>query len=96
MKDDAYITIEPCQGETYLWDGKTYAAYENSVFPESSVLAGQPRRSFLDSSEELDALKAKFPKAEVSEGTSYVPPEVPTTAPDWFDPDYAGESWDGD
>jgi len=48
---------------------------------------------YADLKRELDALKAKFPEAGVSEGTSYIPAEVPTTPPDWFDPDNAGEAW---
>jgi hypothetical protein len=97
MKDaDGELVIEPCASETNPWDGTTYAVYRYDVWPESSVLAGQPRRSFVDSSEDLEQLKREHPDAEVTEGTGYTPPPVPETPPSWFDPTLAGERWNND
>lgn len=45
----------PCSGATYC-EAK-YGVYEYSVYPNSSVLAGQQRRVFLDSFNTLEEAK---------------------------------------
>lgn len=94
--EGVYLAIERCAGETYQWDGRTYAVYAYSVYPDHSVLAGQESRAFLDSSDDLNKLKREFPEAEFSESTGYTPPALPTEPPDWLDPDNAGEAWSED
>lgn len=94
--DDTYQTIERCQSETSPWDGETYAVYEYGTYPESSVNAGLPRRSFRDSSEDVDALKREWPEAKFSESTGPMTPDLPRTPPADFDPTIAGERWDDD
>lgn len=59
------LTIEPARGETYNRPGE-YVVYEYSEYPSSSVLAGQTRRVWVESSESLEELKAKYPTATVS------------------------------
>jgi hypothetical protein len=95
QSNDTERVIEPCANGTHGWDGKTYAVYEYGEYPESSVLAGQTRRSFIDSSEDLEQLKRDHLGVPVSESSGYVPVNIPSTPPDWFDPTYAGESWNG-
>jgi hypothetical protein len=86
------LTIEyPSSGATYSED--RYGVYRYDVYPESSVLAGQERRSFLDSFKTLDEAKAAYPDAEFS-APGYREIVIPHTPPDWFDPANAGETWD--
>lgn len=79
-----HITIEPCEG--------TYAAYEHDEYPQYSVLAGSPRRTFLEFGE-LDELKKEYPDAQICEGSTRVDIQLPDCPPDWFDPTIAGEEW---
>lgn len=89
---EPYAVIEPMTGETYREDG--YAAYRYSEYEQSSVLAGQVRRSFLGGPyATVDEARAAHPDAEVSEGSGYVPPVDSGPWPG-FDPADAGESWE--
>lgn len=90
------LVIEyPTEGETYSRD--EYGVYRYDLYPESSVLGGSVRRSFLDSFPTLPEAKAAYPTATYSDDNGYVaPPPIPSTPPAWFDPTYAGESWDGE
>ena len=104
MCDHEYdaITIEPF-ADTFFHG---FAVYGHGVYPESSVLAGQSRRSHLDMFETLEDARREWPFADVlghNTRTFRMGDEslaelsgLPTTAPDWFDPDDAGESWDSD
>lgn len=91
---EAYLQVERQQGETYSHPG--FAIYRYDEFPESSVLAGQVRRTFMAGGFETEAAAlAAYPGAEI--GGSYIaPPAIPDAAPDWLDPEAAGESWNGD
>lgn len=97
---DEQWAIERMQGETYPWDGETYAVYRYSEYEEWSVLAGQQKRSFITSSTDIAALKAEFPHADDctqdNSGTPQVPVHIPVSAPAWFDPADAGETWSED
>jgi hypothetical protein len=93
--DDSYTVIEPCAGETYAHDGR-WGVYRYSTYPDSSVLAGQERRQYLDDFASPEEAKASYPDAESSEGSNYRPPHIPDTPPAWFDPSAIGESWDGE
>lgn len=90
------LVIEyPMTGATYSRD--EYGVYEYDVYPESSVLAGQERRRFLNSFETLAAAKKAYPEAEtytLGAGTGYREITIPHTPPAWFDPMNAGETWD--
>ena len=88
------FTIEP----NMFRDG--VAVYGHGVYPNSSVLAGQSRRSFLDSFDTAEAAKAEWPHAEVIEystrrhGNSLVELSgLPAEPPGWFDAADAGETW---
>ena len=68
----SYRTIEyPSAGATY--DRPEYGVYQYGVYPQSSVLAGQTRRQFLDSFPTLEEAKAAYPDAEAS-SCGYQPP----------------------
>jgi hypothetical protein len=88
----SYTAIEyPSSGATY--SRNEYGVYRYDEYPESSVLAGQERRSFLDSFPTLAEAKKAYPDAEES-GCGYQQLEIPHTPPEWFDPANAGETWD--
>jgi hypothetical protein len=91
------ITIEyPASGATYSRD--EFGVYRYDEYPESSVLAGQERRTFLDSFPTLDEARAAFPDAEWpgEEGTGYRKITIPKEPPAWFDSANAGETWSED
>ena len=59
------IKIEyPSAGATY--NRAEYGVYQYSVYPRSSVLAGQTRRVWLDSYTTLEEAQAQYPEAEVT------------------------------
>ncbi len=94
----SYLAIEyPMHGATYHHDDQ-YGVYEYGVYPDSSVLAGQERRSFIDSFPTLAEAKAAYPNAEYQgEGASgYREIYIPETPPYWFDASIAGERWSED
>jgi hypothetical protein len=69
----SYITIEyPSQGATYSND--SYGVYEYSTYPRSSVLAGQEKRSFLDSFDTLEEAQKAYPNATFSQSCGYREP----------------------
>lgn len=71
------------------------AVYGIGRYERSSVLAGQPRRVFLDSFDTVDEAKRAYPKATDNAG---LPPRasVPLNPPPGFDPLDAGERWSED
>ena len=95
-----YYTIEPdprFPDEVVVW--------EHGVYPKSSVLAGEDRRSWRDTFKTIEEAKKAYPTAEVMEwstGDSFkgILPEpandMSQVAPDWFDPANAGEVWHED
>lgn len=84
MKRD--LTIEMCQGKA--------AVYEHGEYPETSVLAGQYRRAFIDEFDTVEEAAREYPEADVIDYTTGgVRPSLSTIAPDWFDPADAGETW---
>jgi hypothetical protein len=91
------VVIEyPAQGSTYHHDA--YGVYAYGVYPRGSVLEGQERRSNLGTFDTLTEAQAAFPDADYygEGGTGFVDREIPVSAPEWFDPADAGESWDED
>ena len=100
MQDKVSYTIEPDDrfpGEVVVW--------EHGVYPRSSVLAGEDRRSWRDSFKTVEEAKAAYPKAEVMEHSTGDPfknilgdmgNNMSQVAPDWFDPLDAGEVWHED
>lgn len=75
MADHSDVRIEyPSRGATY--SHAAYGVYEYGTYPNSSVLAGQVRRVFLDSFDTLEAAIAAYPGAEVSCGSGFQPPAL--------------------
>jgi hypothetical protein len=91
---DVFIE-NPMVGKTYQHDDE-FGVYEYGVHPEGSVLAGQEKRSLKDRFPTLEAAKLAYPAATVAGGSLYREIHIPESPPEWFDPSYAGESWDGD
>jgi hypothetical protein len=90
------LYIEPSAGATYDHPGE-FAVYSYGTYPESSVLAGREKRSFVAGGFTSEAeAKAAYPDATVAGASLYREITVPHTAPDWFDPASAGEVWDED
>lgn len=90
------LMIEPAQSATIPPDG-TFAVYAYDTYPESSVLAGQERRRYVDGNFASEAeTKAAHPDAVIAGGSGYREIGIPHTAPDWFREDDAGETWDDD
>ena len=67
-----------------------FCAYEHFTHPESSVLAGQRGRRVVDFGTKAQLI-AKYPKAEVLSGTTYIDPDfvVPSGSPSDYE-----EPWD--
>ncbi len=85
----------PASGQTYSHD--EYGVYAYDTYPRGSVLEGQERRSNLGTFDTLTEAQAAFPDAAwYGEGSGFVDRPLPQSAPDWFDPLNAGESWDDD
>ena len=88
------ITIEP------NWDHEGFQSgfnvYGHGEYEAHSVLAGHPKRSFLDAHDDVNVLIARFPSADVIDYSSKVEVQMSTSAPSWFDPMDAGESWGED
>lgn len=94
--DVAEEVIEPYTGREESLRGQ-FAVYQYSTYPRGSVLAGQPKRTFLDVFPHVEAAQRAFPEARVSEDSGASPrAEVPHTPPPGFDPLAAGERWSED
>ena len=73
MKEDVRIEY-PSSGATY--NRPVYGVYKYDRYPRHSVLAGQQRRTFVDSFPTLAEAQAKFPAAKVVKGSGYLPPDL--------------------
>jgi len=93
FEDEEYLSIEP-QFTGGRPDG--YVLVEHGVYPDSSVLAGQPRRSSLDFADTAEELKERHPEAEVLDRSSKVDRAMPSGPPEGFDEADAGERWGED
>jgi hypothetical protein len=87
------LTIERSHGETYDHDGE-FTVYSHGVYERGSVLEGQPKRTYVEGGfGSAEDAHAKYPEAEVVDGSSYLPLNLPDVPPKWFDRDDAGEEW---
>jgi len=69
-------TIEPGgKGMTYNRT-EGFTVYEHSTYSRGSVLAGQPKRIWLDIFDTLAEARAAYPQATVIEGCTYQPPSL--------------------
>ena len=88
------ITIEPgSHGATYN-SNEGFTVYGHSTYGEGSILEGQDMRCYLDHFGTIEEAQKAYPTAELIQGSTYYHFTIPHTAPDWFDPDIAGEVWD--
>jgi hypothetical protein len=85
------LYVESHEGVVWVW--------EHSRYPESSVLAGQTRRSRVAPYDTVADALADYPAAVVSDVSSHGANQQDIDAltrmptPAWFDPDDAGEEW---
>lgn len=63
IKQHRRLTLEYGRGETYRSDKPTL--YGHSTYNRSSVLAGQPRRVFLECWDDLDTARAELKAARI-------------------------------
>lgn len=61
MKEN--LTIERGRGMTYA--NNDFTVYRHGIYPRSSVLAGQDKRSFVNSYSTLEEARKAYPQAEV-------------------------------
>jgi hypothetical protein len=70
---------------------------EHGVYSSSSVLEGNDYRQLMECYDTVAEAVAAHPTARVIEGEwEPAPVAMSRVAPDWFDPDDAGERWDDD
>lgn len=79
------VCLEPMHGSTYSYPDRV-AAYAYDEYPASSVLAGQSRRSFLESFDTLEDARKQYPGADVD--PRLLEPAAPRTPADVDDGDY--------
>lgn len=82
-------TIEPMMDSRFP---NEYGVYSHGVYGRSSVLAGQPKRTYIESGS-LEEMKERHPDARVLDGSTKHTPVMSPVPPDWFDPMAAGEDW---
>ena len=83
IKQHRNLTLENGRGETYCSNKPTL--YGHSTYGRSSVLAGRPRRVFLESWDDLDSARAELKAAKVrysdlcdTGGSTHIPVDVIT------------------
>lgn len=68
------LTIERGRGMTYT--NNRWTIYSHGFFPYYSVLAGQPKRTFIDSFDTIEEAQKEYPTATVIQGTTYRDPDL--------------------
>jgi hypothetical protein len=83
IKQHRRLTLEFARGETYSSNKPTL--YGHSTYGRGSVLAGRPRRVFLESWDDLDSARAELKAAKVryadlcdAGGSTHIPVSVIT------------------
>ena len=83
IKQHRRLTLEFGRGETYRSNHPTL--YGHSTYGRSSVLAGRPRRVFLESWDDLNAARAELKAAKIryadlcdTHGSTHIPVDVIT------------------
>ena len=83
IKEHRSLTLEFGRGETYRSNKPTL--YGHSTYGRSSVLAGRPRRVFLESWESITEAKAELKAAKIrytdltgTNGSTHIPVDVIT------------------
>lgn len=85
------LTIERAYSKYANPSGEGYAIYHHFIYPNSSVLAGQSGRAYLEGADTLEELTAKYPGVEVLGHSTYIDPA--TVQPSGSPEDYE-EPWD--
>ena len=86
-----YFTIEPAD------EAPSVVVYGHGEYEDSSVLAGCPRRVYIDEYCNEESALADYPDADVLGHSSKVHGNpMPLSATSWFDPADAGEAWGED
>lgn len=98
MSEFDRYTIEPFMDEYLIDPPEEYAVYGHGTYEDSSVLAGQYRRCFLDVFSSAEEAREAYPTAEESDSTKHITDQMMdafenSPPPDWFDPADAGEEW---
>jgi len=83
IKQHRRLTLEYGRGETYRTNNPTL--YGHSTYGRSSVLAGRPRRVFLECWDDLDTARAELKAAKIryadlcdTHGSTHIPVDVIT------------------
>ena len=87
------LTIEPGSKCATMHSIDGFTVYGHGTYPYSSVLGGQPSRTYVKHFETLEDAQKAYPQAEVISGSTYQQFLMPVNPPDWFDPMDAGERW---
>ena len=85
------LTIEPAYSKYANPSGEGFALYHHFTYPNSSVLAGQRGRQYLEGADTLLELTTKYPTVEDQANSSYIDPD--TVQPSGSPEDYE-EPWD--
>lgn len=70
-----------------------YGVFEYGTYEDSSVLAGQEKRSCLGTYATLSEAQIDWPDVKYVEGSGYVDRPISRTPPEWFDESAIGERW---
>ena len=73
METFKYYTINVLSNY-YASHGMKYAVYGWGEYPDYSVMAGQPRKCFIESYETIEAARKEYPEAKMS--SKWTEPEV--------------------
>lgn len=84
------LTIEPSSLDNL--EGEC-AVYEHSEYEESSVLAGQPKRTYIAGFNTRAEAIAAYPEAQVCNSSTKTEFAMSSSPPSWFDPTACGERW---
>lgn len=85
-----YYTIEPQTCE--YTQKKSFAVYGHGIYENTSVLAGQYRRCFIDNFNTIEEAQKAYPDADES-GSTKINIPMSDCPPSDFDPADAGEVW---
>lgn len=103
LHKDGLITLAANPGKVAQFhlepssNGEDWCLCQDGIYEESSVLAGETFSRKIRFYNSLEEAIAANPGVEVLEQPIYrVAHELPHTPPAWFDPSYAGETWDDD
>jgi len=71
MEHFDYYTIEKPYGKTYRNDNNEVVVYGHGVYDDSSILAGQDKRTWLEAFDTIEEAQKAYPVAQVVEGSTF-------------------------